>query len=52
MELLNAIKFNLRKYWAEHTPENASEGDYKVVPRICGDCTVLGTNVVPDFWIE
>ena len=22
-----------------------------VIPE-CGDCTTIGTNVVPDFWIE
>lgn len=22
------------------------------VPRVCGDCTVLGSNVPPDFWTE
>ncbi|MBC29451.1 MAG: hypothetical protein CMH48_01260 [Muricauda sp.] len=27
-------------------------GPYKYVARICGDCTLLGENVVPDFWIE
>jgi len=25
---------------------------YIVVPRVCGDCTVLGSTTVPDFWIE
>ncbi|MBC2840442.1 DUF4249 domain-containing protein [Robiginitalea sp. SC105] len=27
-------------------------GPYSYAPRVCGDCTVLGTNQVPDFWIE
>ncbi|GGG46280.1 hypothetical protein GCM10011414_14890 [Croceivirga lutea] len=27
-------------------------GPYVFTPRICGDCTLLGENVVPDFWIE
>ena len=27
-------------------------GPYKYVARICGDCTLLGENVMPDFWIE
>lgn len=27
-------------------------GPYVMVPPECGDCTVLGTNIVPDFWIE
>ncbi|MFM1878974.1 MAG: hypothetical protein RLZZ241_1840 [Bacteroidota bacterium] len=27
-------------------------GPHAYVPRICGDCTVLGENVPPAFWIE
>ena len=27
-------------------------GGYIMVPRICGDCTVLGSNVPPDFWVD
>ncbi|WP_190809452.1 DUF4249 domain-containing protein [Flagellimonas sp. S3867] len=25
---------------------------YIIQPRVCGDCTALGTNVEPDFWEE
>lgn len=31
---------------------SACPGPYLVTPRICGDCTVLGSNLKPDFWIE
>lgn len=27
-------------------------GPYFVARRACGDCTALGSNVVPEFWIE
>ena len=27
-------------------------GPHAFVPRVCGDCTVLGSNVPPDFWTE
>lgn len=27
-------------------------GTYAYVKRECGDCTVLGSNIVPEFWIE
>jgi hypothetical protein len=27
-------------------------GPYLHTPRICGDCTALGSNVKPDFWID
>lgn len=30
----------------------ACPGPYVYVPRECGDCTVLGSNEVPEFWIE
>jgi len=33
-------------------PLASCPSDYVVVPRICGDCTLLGSNVEPDFWIE
>ena len=27
-------------------------GPYLLVPKSCGDCTVLGSNVKPNFWID
>jgi hypothetical protein len=27
-------------------------GPFIFVPRICGDCTLLGSNIKPDFWVE
>lgn len=27
-------------------------GAYVVVDRECGDCTALGSNIVPEFWVE
>ncbi|NJW51586.1 DUF4249 domain-containing protein [Salinimicrobium oceani] len=33
-------------------PDEEGAGDYRVVPLYCMDCTVYGTNVVPDFWEE
>jgi len=27
-------------------------GPFFVARRECGDCTVLGSNVVPEFWTE
>ena len=31
---------------------NDKEGPYLVVARACGDCTILGENVAPNFWEE
>lgn len=33
-------------------PKVEPGGPYIMVPAGCGDCTVIGTNIVPDFWIE
>lgn len=33
-------------------PDVECEGPYTVVARECGDCTALGSNVIPDFWEE
>lgn len=56
--LLDAIENNLLKYFSEYTPPqdglitSAPHGPYNMVYTVCGDCTVLGSNVVPDFWTE
>lgn len=28
------------------------EGEYYLVPKACGDCTEVGTNVKPSFWVD
>ena len=28
------------------------EGPYLMIPSICSDCTILGSNIKPDFWID
>ncbi len=33
-------------------PNDVFPGPYFVVARACGDCTALGSNIVPDFWEE
>lgn len=39
-------------YFDVNTSDVECEGPYTVVKRECGDCTALGTNIVPDFWEE
>ncbi len=33
-------------------PPDICQGPYLVTARICGDCTIFGSNIVPDFWEE
>lgn len=39
-------------YWRKTENTGCGGGPYVVVSRGCGDCTLLGSNKVPDFWIE
>lgn len=52
--LIQAIKANLVVFSAEVEGQTfeALVAPYYTKPRACGDCTVLGSNVKPDFWIE
>lgn len=53
-DLFNLINSGSVKYYmANVTPTpNSDEGPYLVVSPECGDCTRLGTNIKPDFWVE
>lgn len=52
--LTRLISNKAASFFEEYAGEPAFEnpGPYIMVPRACGDCTVLGTNEVPEFWIE
>ncbi|MCH9659319.1 MAG: DUF4249 domain-containing protein [Bacteroidetes bacterium] len=51
--LLNEITRNDVKYVSLNlNPNPAIPGPYLVVVRECGDCTALGENVPPSFWVE
>ena len=38
------------KYYSKNLVPEGGEGPYNLVRRACGDCTVLGSNIKPDFW--
>jgi hypothetical protein len=41
------------EYYLDNSkPPGECQGPYIVTFRACGDCTALGSNEVPDFWIE
>lgn len=51
-DLLNAIyNGSLRFYSLNNTGEFPTGGPYLMVTAPCGDCTVLGSNQKPSFWI-
>ncbi|WP_420601953.1 DUF4249 domain-containing protein [Flagellimonas sp.] len=50
--LVDLIRSNLVKYVRENDGEFNPGGPHVTVPAVCGDCTILGTSEVPDFWIE
>lgn len=51
-DLLNAIyNGSLRYYGLNNTGEFPNGGPYLMVSAACGDCTVLGSNQKPSFWI-
>jgi len=39
-------------YQEDLVPNAACPGPYIFVSNLCGDCTLLGDNVEPDFWVE
>ncbi len=50
--LVDLIRWDLIKYIKDNEGEFPNAGPYITVPQVCGDCTILGTSEVPDFWIE
>ncbi len=48
--LLDAIADGNVRYFSENDNPRPDEGPYFLVSRTCGDCTVLGSNIKPDFW--
>ncbi|MDC8004749.1 DUF4249 domain-containing protein [Aureisphaera galaxeae] len=49
--LVTGIRNNEIRFLRENfSPNDVFPGPYYVVARACGDCTALGSNVVPDFW--
>ena len=50
--LLNRIRDDDLKFYDYNTQPEPNEGPLLMIRKECGDCTSLGSNVVPDFWIE
>ncbi len=50
--LVPQIRLGLVTHVSVNSDPDTCEGPYWVTPSICGDCTVIGSNVKPDFWVE
>ncbi len=52
--ILEQVDDNLVSYYDQNPEEGANdcEGPFLMVDRVCGDCTVLGSNIKPDFWVD
>ena len=50
--LVGQIEANSIKYLRENDNPQPNQGPFVTVSRVCGDCTVLGSPEVPDFWID
>ncbi|MEC7264466.1 MAG: DUF4249 family protein, partial [Bacteroidota bacterium] len=54
--LLERINAGIVSYYSPYdeslVPNASCPGPYVFVPKICGDCTLLGSNIKPDFWEE
>lgn len=54
--LIDLIQSGQHRFYIENGPglgiEIIGDGSYIMVKAECGDCTVSGSNVEPDFWIE
>ncbi|PCJ94935.1 MAG: hypothetical protein COA50_11170 [Flavobacteriaceae bacterium] len=43
---------NLVRYFNTNDEPQPGEGPYVTVRRVCGDCTEIGSIVIPEFWEE
>ncbi len=46
------VEANIIRYLDLNQDPPLNEGPYLVVPRVCGDCTEIGSIEVPEFWTE
>ena len=50
--LLNFLYDNALRYYGPNFTQEFGTGPFEMVSPYCGDCTTLGSNIVPDFWTE
>lgn len=51
--IIEMIDLGIIRYIGENSENiGTCPGPYVYVSQICGDCTTMGSNIVPEFWIE
>ncbi len=50
--LIRQLELDIVEFIGKNEGQFPLGGPFIVVPRECGDCTALGSNLVPEFWIE
>lgn len=51
--LIDYLNFGVVEFFLSNSdPPPICEGPYIVVNTICGDCNIVGSNVVPEFWTD
>ncbi|WP_339840603.1 DUF4249 family protein [uncultured Maribacter sp.] len=53
LSVIQSVNLNLISYVGRNDNEIGScPGPHVFVTRVCGDCTTLGSNIKPDFWVD
>ena len=55
MDIMAFISNNQLKFYGDASnlaPNDEGKGPYRLINTPCMDCTVFGTNVKPEFWID
>lgn len=50
--IIEQVNLDLISYVSINDEPLECQGPYIFVPKICSDCTILGSNIKPDFWVE
>jgi hypothetical protein len=51
-EMINALNDGYLYIYTNFNRDEDNPGPYFLVPQGCGDCTVHGSNIKPDFWVD
>lgn len=50
--IIEQVNLDLISYVSINEEPLECQGPYIFTPKICSDCTLLGSNIKPDFWVD